>query len=589
MSHSVYDHRYIFSTVKSLIVILMISLFALLIPELSNASIFQPTITQCDLSSEELLATQGNKHVIIVSGSFDNGLGDITYGVESFKTLKKAFPNNKYTLVLYGHESYEEKARKVFGLDQKSQDDYIWLTLIPTVPEEYGSYKEYRAYLEQLTLKEKIAYLKQHQISASEIIKTSINHSEKDNAWNKLTRQASGTACSIVITAAAIKEFDGSEHGVSFLKERGMSVAFEITEMGGGDATLDQETSLELLNSTVLGMTEEGAAPIDSALYQEQFWLTFNIPEEVNEDSEDSENFMTNDGVGGERYLKSYEFGLETAGEEEVLGLMLSEPQKEKASRFNRLNDREKASVRAEFIEKQLAGRNDSLGLKDITFHPQRLEDLLSDGHYFFAYMYKGFSLQIYMSATAPLEDQHRDLHYVINMSEEYRDDVVYKDPLFQQFLNIHDIGTVIYWSQGTLKQTHTDSGKSRILWLVNPFPLTKETLEDLIVMSEHNVAGCTGDHSLYDTISLNKIPFHEDAPHLYGLHEKLAEIAESLGTQLLPEYFRSSDVKLKARHLKNQRINEEWKQLREHFWQHFNGRDNLIKQLQPILKEPDR
>ena len=99
-------------------------------------------------------------------------------------------------------------------------------------------------------------------------------------------------------------------------------------------------------------------------------------------------------------------------------------------------------------------------------------------------------------------------------------------------------VKTVKFWAQnyGWTEYDIEGVDAGRVIEILNPFPLTRHNNLALAFFSQLMV-GTTGDQSLYEAISMGKLPYHELATHQFFVRHQLESIADH---PALETYFRT-------------------------------------------------
>ena len=486
------------------------------------------------------------QQVIIVSGA-GAGLGDYTYGLKIRDFLQAHYPENDYVLMLYGSNKDRIKVEKVYGLHESKKNDFIWISA-----DCDGYFFKYVCTREELV----------SDFASRNIIKSD----------------------AVFIYASAVGMYKGR---FGFMGEHLLNPLVVLNYIYTNK--IAKKEAQAVLHDVILGLNYTEKTP---SIFEKQYRLTHesrndNSHSNINEDRNRLKDI--NDEMNG-----IYNFGFN--GKRKKLGFMLSSRQKELAAKYKTasVTDRKELLKEAGFS---------SYFLNHLT--PEAYADdpliwLAETGDFITAYMNRDFSLIEFIAATAPVVNREKDLKYVMNMSN-----LLYKNRFFQpseQQINMSElikkvltdnhVSKVIYWSSGMTdpETTMINDDGGRTAWILNPFPLKNQALELLFIASKYPFSGCTGDHSLYDILSIGKIPLRETVPHTFGLQKQFSKRSEELGLVHLSALYGTFRADEKSKHLSGAIKNGEWSLFLKDLWQHQNAYDRLTsifnKRLERLAEE---
>ncbi|WP_152558857.1 hypothetical protein [Endozoicomonas numazuensis] len=126
------------------------------------------------------------------------------------------------------------------------------------------------------------------------------------------------------------------------------------------------------------------------------------------------------------------------------------------------------------------------------------------------------------------------------------------------QGLKQANIATVKLWSTDNGWQDFVydnDQKKGRTITIINPYPLPQQQLEALTFFA-NSIVGSTGDHSMFSTISMGKLPFQETVEHQPYLKRTLLSLAER---EEIKAFYRSSNPSEIAESIVSLEANPVW------------------------------
>ena len=207
--------------------------------------------------------------------------------------------------------------------------------------------------------------------------------------------------------------------------------------------------------------------------------------------------------------------------------------------------------------------------------------------------MHDDLSKLDFISTTLPIADPTKDIKYVTSFQrlEKYFANPELKElikTVLNRIMEDNSIQRIIFWSGNDNSSTEYihPTQKGRTLWLINPFPISKPLLDLIAIASSQPVAGCTGDHSFYDIVSIGKLPYYERVPHISVLPIELSNMSEDEQLMTLSDYFDTFSSTEKTKLLKQKKTFVEWQKFRKQLWQNNNGSTALIELFEDALSD---
>ncbi len=488
-------------------------------------------------------AEQTKQHIIIVSGAHDSGIGDYTYGYKTFTHLKKTMPEHDYTLILYGGDNDYSKCKTIFNLDIEHNPQHIWIPL------------EEKMYNSGFVSKE-----------SAEKFKTQIQQRMADKPLPK-------------VIYVAPQEFDLEEDDniLALFKATDLTPDVLMTNMDYDEPSLAQ--GKESLHETLHGL-EMGGLDIDVSQakdYQNEYWLTsdvYDFDDDEEDDDPDAETTLEAEVRRYFPYLSDFEIHQFGINGKHGLGFMLSDDIAQTAQQLTSETPsiRDRALRNAQFSDRDQPWLTRLTGT---TIRQQQLDWLDQQGDFYFAYMHRPFSLLEFIATMIPVNPENPT--FVVNLPASVITEEGPLNALIKELASKHGLGTISYWSYKSGDITvNIDAEQTGTLRIINPFSLNKKTMEAMITLSRHAVVGCTGDHSLYDVISAGKVPLHEKVPHLFGLHQDLANLAQEQDLTTVSVFLETPRADIKRQLIQNQQLQDEWEIFKEYLWKNHNSYQQL-------------
>ncbi len=486
-------------------------------------------------------ADDSKQHIVIVAGAHEGGVGNQTYGYKTFNHLKKTMPEHDYTLILYGSANDYTKCKTIFNLDIDNNPEHMWIPLEKN-EKDIGLVSQANA----------------------ETFKTQIHQ-----------RMVGKPTPKVVYMSLTEFSYDEDDNILGLLRATELTPDVLMNIMYYEEPSLSQ--GMISLRETLHGLEMGGLATDASQAedFADEYWLTREADDEGDGEDDPYPN-MDTFAIEARLYfpelqdLELHEFGFGRRS----LGLMLSNKIADTAKQLTS----ETPSVRDRALRNVQFTNKDQPWLTRLTgtsSRQQQLDWLAEQGDFHFAYMHNAFSLLEFMATMTFVTPDNPT--FVVNLPANVITEEGPVNELLKDLASKHGLGTISYWSHKSGDITvNIDTDLSGTLRIINPFSLNKETMEAMITLSRHGVVGCTGDHSLYDVISAGKVPFHENVPHLFGLHEDLAYFAEQQELTSVSVFLETPRADIKSELIRGQQLQEEWQIFKEYLWNNHNSYPKL-------------
>ncbi|MET4692295.1 hypothetical protein [Endozoicomonas lisbonensis] len=529
------------------------------------------------LAAEDNHLSKNKENIILMAASASKGLGDYAYGVKIYHLLNNKITDANVSLILYGEPHKKETVLKIYSKEFE-ENSVIWIT--NTGSEEASP-----------------------SISAGEG-KLLSQFLEGKNATNTVLAHVGSEPENLFL--------------VKHLNDLGLSVKLNITEMFYCDGDPGMSVATEAISGLNDGWHLEQS---DLSLLKKNWWFTADVFNDEDDDEEDdnleNEEPSENDSNLRINLLgeKNYSFGVKSKHSNKVnsfcednhsssyfsyngqtsgrhkIGLLLSESQKIMAENFSELSISKLYETVPESVFKSNHAFLSILSGKDST--EDQIKWLQNDGSYFFSYMHDDLSKLDFISTTLPIADPTKDIKYVTSFQRLKK---YFATPGLERFIKTllnrvmedNSIQRIVFWTGSDNSSTEYihPTQKGRTLWLINPFPISKPLLDLVAIASSQPVAGCTGDHSFYDIVSIGKLPYYERVPHISVLPIELSEMSEDEQLMTLTNYFDTFSSTEKTKLLKQKQTFVEWQKFRKQLWQNNNGSTTLIELFEDALSD---
>ncbi|UYM17720.1 hypothetical protein [Endozoicomonas euniceicola] len=565
--------------ISQLILILLLTFSASVLANPSegvnlNAPQLQPT----GYWSEDVKALLADKkHILIVSGHANAGLGDYSYGWNLYHHLSETYPNHPITVLFYGSKNDKSKVQKLFDIDLKTNRNIIWMTVEYEDTEEGGDYAKIRSDFSTET-------------------RQALKNLEQMDRSNRVT----------VFIASKLYYVN------ALLKKVQVTPDLNINHLSALNFSCPEGYPWEVFTEFLSGIGYTGNITDKSNTLFNDYWLTDCnyygkfLTYTLSSLSLIAEKLDLKSHIAKKLGLQwGYKFGLSSDHEagysDRTLGLMLSEELKTESEDYHANT----TSQRLATLEKKIPVKQKWLEiLTGETDRACQLQWLENDGSYFTGYMQDVLSQLEFIATTAPMAAPDKDLKYILNMGDMIAwADYMYKDShvtlgdslkkqmiersgVLEPIFRDNNITRLVYWSEKTGKHEYALGEGGRTLWIINPFPLPKEQLHMLMIASRQPVSACTGDHSFYDVLATGKVAFHEEVPHLFDLHQRLAKLAEQEGFIEVRDYFNTFRGDEKRPLIKTMTDTGEWARFVEYLYNNENAYKKLPSLLAPYLSE---
>ncbi|MCW7555358.1 hypothetical protein NX722_22545 [Endozoicomonas gorgoniicola] len=532
------------------------------------------------LVAEDNPISKNKENIILMAASASEGLGDYAYGVKIYHLLNTKITDANVGLILYGEPHKKEAVLKIYSKEFE-ENSVIWITN-----------------------------------TDSGEARPSINPDEE----SLLSRFLEGKNATNTVLAH-VGSNPENLFPVKYLNGLDLSVKLNITEM----FYCDGNPGMSIASEAISGLNDSWHLEnSDLSLLKKYWWFTADVFEDES-DNDDLEN----DDLENETHTESdsdlrmnllgennYSFGVkskhsnnvnsfcednhslnsyfsyngQTSGEQKI-GLLLSESQKRMVENFSEISIPKLYETVPENAFKSNHEFLKILSGKDST--EDQIKWLQNDGSYFFSYMHDDLSKLDFISTTLPIADPTKDIKYVTSFQrlEKYFANPELKElikTLLNRIMEDNSIQRIVFWSGNDNSSTEYihPTQKGRTLWLINPFPISKPLLDLIAIASSQPVAGCTGDHSFYDIVSIGKLPYYERVPHISVLPIELSDMSEDEQLMTLSDYFDTFSSTEKTKLLKQKKTFVEWQKFRKQLWQNNNGSTALIELFEDALSD---